>query len=235
MTLTGVGTAFSAFDYQTWQQIAGDMVRSYVPTGLAVTAKAASTRTVTVAAGRAYGAGATVTSSAAQDVALDAPTTASARIDLIVLRIDFSQPPASAFSITFHKGTSATTPPAPTRVNGGIWEIPLARVTVPGTGGSAQLTTANVVDARPLFPARTFTGQATVTIPSGGGTGSTTVTFPVGTNFVTAPGIQLTPRTGAAAGTVVNYWTANETTTSFDISASRTTGTDMTFTWTATA
>jgi hypothetical protein len=75
---------------------------------------------------------------------VDAADMVLSRVDRVVVRLDMSN---RLMEIAIKKGTpGSSSPPALTRVEGGIWEISLAQVAVPG--GTVALTQANITDER---------------------------------------------------------------------------------------
>lgn len=75
---------------------------------------------------------------------VDAADMVLSRVDRVVVRLDTSN---RLMEIAIKKGTpGSSSPPALTRVEGGIWEISLAQVAVPG--GTVALTQANITDER---------------------------------------------------------------------------------------
>lgn len=75
---------------------------------------------------------------------VDAADMVLSRVDRVVVRLDTSN---RLMEIAIKKGTPGSSlPPALTRVEGGIWEISLAQVAVPG--GTVALTQANITDER---------------------------------------------------------------------------------------
>lgn len=81
---------------------------------------------------------------AALPLTVDAADLVLSRVDRVVVRLDTSN---RLMEIAIKKGTpGSSSPPALTRVEGGIWEISLAQVAVPG--GTVALTQANITDER---------------------------------------------------------------------------------------
>jgi len=81
---------------------------------------------------------------AALPLTVDAADMVLSRVDRVVVRLDTSN---RLMEIAIKKGTpGSSSPPALTRVEGGIWEISLAQVAVPG--GTVALTQANITDER---------------------------------------------------------------------------------------
>lgn len=73
-----------------------------------------------------------------------ATASAAARVDLVVLRMDYA---TNAIAPAIRAGTSgSTTPPSPVWGTGGIYEFPLATVAV--NAGVATIVAANIVDKR---------------------------------------------------------------------------------------
>lgn len=136
------------------------MVRG--PDDLKVTAVTGLQRTVSVAAGSALTCGVMTVETAARQLQLAANTGASARLDLVVLRIVWAGLGASTATLDVKQGTpGALNPPTPTRSPGSVYEAPLAVVRVaPNTG---QLSGATVFPIAPYGgrggPLHTLQGQ----------------------------------------------------------------------------
>lgn len=121
------------------------VVGDYNGTDFKVTANSSGLE-VHVASGFAIVRGHAVNSTATEDVAISTPG-ASMRKDLIVLELD-----PSTNSITLQAITSgSSTPPSPTQTSTGIFQLPLAEVTV--EPGVASIASSKVKDIR------NFTGQ----------------------------------------------------------------------------
>jgi hypothetical protein len=128
------GTLFRQFQDDGLVGVPGDIGGSVTPvTGFTVRAAAFVL---------AYLGGVAVSSTSTVDVTLDAAS-ASTRIDRVVVRIDAGD----NVSIAVLKGTSGVSSPAGlTQVPGGIYEIPLARITV--APGTSTVLAADIVDER---------------------------------------------------------------------------------------
>ncbi|MBL1104950.1 hypothetical protein JK361_10140 [Streptomyces sp. 5-8] len=119
-----------------------DGVRATDPTGTNLRVSGSNASTVAVAAGEAWIQGTYYSNSASLNVSV--PTNSgggTARNDLVVLRRD-----PSADSITVQYKTGGTAFPTLTQTLNGIWEIPLAQVTV--AAGASVVAPAGVVDQR---------------------------------------------------------------------------------------
>lgn len=114
-------------------------------TSLAVSANTGMA--VNVAAGFAIVRGFAYQSTAVEPLTLDAGNT-QPRIDLVILRLD---PTVNSVVLAVKKGTPAASPtdPALTQVEGAVWEMPLAKVTV-GANATA-VGPLDIADARPLL------------------------------------------------------------------------------------
>lgn len=160
-----------------------------VDTGLVVSA--ATGRQVSVSSGLAVVCGALAESDAAGTLTLDANAGSSARVDYIVLEVNWAG--AGSASIKAVKGSSST-PPALTQTPGSLWQMPLARVTV--GAGATTLTSANVEGARPLpRVVKGFPG----TIDLSQSVGREAAPKTVGSVSVADPGWPYTVRVTAAA------------------------------------
>lgn len=120
-----------------------------------------SVTSVQIAAGRAWVGGFYYELTAAMNVAISANTANTGRVDLIVVRLDMSKP---AVNLAVRKGTNAATPvpPQPARQAGGIWELPLAHVTVPANGGTITVANRAPMNFPPsvAFPWNAYEGTA---------------------------------------------------------------------------
>jgi hypothetical protein len=129
-----------------WAEAVSDTGNQLVPS-----LPAASTRTVAIAAGDAAACGVLVQNSASVNATLTANSSGNPRIDIVVLRINWSGTNTTGGTIVTIAGTAAATPVAPTltRTPGATWEIPLARITIPS--GTTQLTSTMLEDVRPTI------------------------------------------------------------------------------------
>lgn len=100
---------------------------------------------VQVAQGYAILRGHAVENDAPATVTLDAADPTNPRIDRVVLRLD---PVADGISLFVIKGTPAATPTVPeiTRTKTGVWDLPLARIVVPG--GALNVISGNIISDR---------------------------------------------------------------------------------------
>lgn len=119
-----------------------DGIHATTPTSGACKVTASGTATVSVGAGRAYVQGYHYHNLSAKTVSVPANAGGTARVDLVVLKLD----PLSANNITAVYKTGGTTAPSLQQDDEGIWEIPLAQVTVPA--GSSTVPSGNVIDLR---------------------------------------------------------------------------------------
>lgn len=218
---------------------------------------ATGTRKVSIDSGAAAIAGvwSLATNDVTYSVTHDSNTGTQSRIDVVVLTVDWtaataaynantgsestkaSAARAAGSYLDIVKGQPANTPSVPqlTQTAGTLWQMPLARVLVrPGVG---QFLTSDLTDARPYTPEKVCSG--TIVLSDGGTAPKTlSVAFPVGF-FRNPPRVQLTPQTGAAAGTtfdtttVSNLSASSITAASFAASLNRTTTTSVTVSWTA--
>lgn len=88
-----------------------------------------------------------INNTAAYMLTLDAPDVVLNRIDRIVLRLNADEKLRN-MEIAIKKGTLASNPAAPTltRVPGGVWELSLARISVPA--GVTEITQSAITDER---------------------------------------------------------------------------------------
>lgn len=114
---------------------------------------------VKVAGGLAVIAGcAAIESSAAPaTLAIEPNATGAVRVDTVVLRRDFTA--ANVVTLVVKAGPGGSSGPALTQIVGGVWEEPLADVTV--AAGAATITSANVADRRRLLPSNVQTWATT--------------------------------------------------------------------------
>lgn len=148
-----------------------------VPTGLTASA-AAGTRQVSITAGTAVLPGLLVDSSATVTTTHAANTGTTNRADLVVLRADWT---ANTTSLAVVQGSSST-PPALTQIEGSLWEMPLALVTV--RPSVSTLLSSDVAVCKPLpRVARTATGSLSSVTRAYNST-----FFTVGTITMTDPG-----------------------------------------------
>lgn len=101
---------------------------------------------VKAAAGSAFVRGFFLSSTAVETIQIQ-PATAQPRIDRVVARLN---PATDSITLAVLPGTPAATSPAPpalTQTDTGIWDMPLARVTV--RAGTATISAADVADERP--------------------------------------------------------------------------------------
>lgn len=108
------------------------------------------TRAVAITSGAAAAAGVLAEANAAGTVNLAANGTGNPRIDLVVLQILWSGGATSGGTFTSVPGVAQVSPtaPDPQQDPGILWQIPLARVTVPA--GATSITAGNIDDCRPL-------------------------------------------------------------------------------------
>ncbi|MFF8629690.1 hypothetical protein [Streptomyces werraensis] len=99
----------------------------------------------TVNPGRALVGGFFYQLTADMNVTLTANTGTTGRIDLIVLRADFSK---GAVNLAVKTGQPSATPVVPslTRTYGGVWEMALHQVTVPANGGTTVSSNVSPYD-----------------------------------------------------------------------------------------
>lgn len=226
-----------SIDEARWAQLHADAMdglrKEFVAAGLIVTAKAASTRTVTISAGRSVQAGTLAVSDAATDFVVPAASSGSPQIQLVCLEVDWSKSSALAGRFMAVTGSPGATPVAPnsTKTPGTLWQIPLARVRLPSSA-TAQLTAAMITPAAPVASEKVW--STTVIVSDGGDYPSNqAVTYPLGM-FTTAPRVQLTAITGAGASTISNLDVGSLTADGCTVSIARSTVTNVTVCVTAT-
>jgi len=100
-----------------------------------------SGRQVLVRTGRAIVRGVFYENTTTKTVAIAANSTGSTRLDRIVLKLD-----PTANTVTAVAKTGSTSPPALTQDDTGVWEMPLARVTV--ANGATGIAAGQVTDER---------------------------------------------------------------------------------------
>jgi len=175
MAITAYGTSPSMGETE-WAQFQDILGRGgwnevvSASTHFAVTA-ASGTRLVSVSAGEMAACGILVKNSAAVSVALASNATGLARIDAIVLRIDWTGDVSDAATIVAKTGTAAASPVAPSlsRTPGTLYEVLLANVAV--ASGAGQLVAANVTKRTPQQRVPTVTRiQPDATTVTGSGT-----------------------------------------------------------------
>lgn len=129
-----------------------------------VVSVATGDRALSVSAnGHAYVPGVRIVSDAPVTLNLDSNASGSARIDTIVLQVDWSGTASTAGSVAVVKGTPGAPPvrPSVTREWGVLWQIPLAHVRVANSAG--QLVAGNVTNAYP----QADTGRVALALPGG--------------------------------------------------------------------
>lgn len=150
ITLYGVDPSI---DELRWAQLHALATDTRV-NGLAVTASG-GTRGLSIGTGEAYAAGVYAISNATGTVTLATNTSGQARIDYVVLQIDWTLTQTTGGTLTSVTGTPAATPVAPnlTQTAGVKWQIPLARVTVGSDNATLTIEsvwTAASVAQRPI-------------------------------------------------------------------------------------
>lgn len=158
-----------SIDKVEWSQLFADMLAAapameVVSSGLVVTASA-GTRTVSISAGRAAAAGVLLVSDAAETRQLDSAAAGTARADLIVARINWSN---NTGAIEVVKGVALAgddpQPRVPVRTPGTLWQVPLGYVVISSTSGALLARDIN----RGMVPVPS-TGRV-ATDPAGGWT-----------------------------------------------------------------
>ncbi len=146
---------------------------------------------VKVPAGEAWVFGHKYKNSAQVTKAIAAADASNPRIDLVVLRADFTD---KTVTIQVKTGTPASSPTAPALTqNSSLWEIPLAEVRV--NAAVSTITSGNVTDKRNLLGAtgrNVQMGTVTLTWP-GGSKNSNLATVTFSPAFPTTPFIALGP------------------------------------------
>ncbi|MFG3176580.1 hypothetical protein ACGFZC_16150 [[Kitasatospora] papulosa] len=139
---TGAAKAVSESQWQKMSHMwGGDRVDHQLGNGnepsanLPFSSKTINVTTLQISPGRAWVGGFFYELTSAQNVTITANAATTARIDLVVLRLDMAKP---AVNLTVRQGVNAATPvePQPVRQIGGVWELPLYAVTVPASGGA---------------------------------------------------------------------------------------------------
>ncbi|WP_425836931.1 hypothetical protein [Microbacterium sp. PA5] len=122
---------------------------SAVISGLTVSADSSGLN-VKVAAGTAYVRGHFYSSNAQETLAVDAGS-AQARIDTVVLRLEYGS--VNDVRLVVKKGTPAASPAAPTltQTDSGIYEFPLANIAV--AASAVTIAPGNLTDRRTYWPA----------------------------------------------------------------------------------
>lgn len=163
--------------------------RHNVASGFTVT-PGGGTRQTSIAAGVAVSPGVYVSSDATTTLTHSANATGANRVDYVVVRVNAA---TSTTTIAVVTGTSSTAPSL-TQTLGGIWEIPLARVTVPNAHATV-FNSGHIVTAKPL-PRRSYFSSDSVDAATIGHANSGTVVASVA---LTDPGWQYRVRvTGVA-------------------------------------
>jgi hypothetical protein len=158
--------------------------------------------TVAVAPGMAFVNGFYYHLDTTKNLAVPANGGGAARIDLVVLRAD-----QAANSVTAVYVTGGVTPPTLTRVENGVWEMPLAQCTV--AAGSSVVTAANVVDKR------YFTGRGVIpSTPTTRPTSAKNTLIIEGTDLYVGDGVdwRWLASVGLKDFTYTPVWSANGTT-----------------------
>lgn len=142
-----------------WQAMAhmwgGDRVdfqltaASYSAATLPFRSTTVNVTTVQIAPGKAWVGGFYYNLTSALNVTIEANSTTSDRLDLIVIRADMSKP---SVNLAVSKGVPAATPvaPQPVRQEGGIWELPLYEVRAPANGGTLVIASRAPYNAPPM-------------------------------------------------------------------------------------
>ena len=140
--------AAKAVSETRWQSMAhmwgGDRVDFILPAGatsyasMPFTMKVNNVTSIQVGVGKAWVGGFYYELTSAMNLTIAANTSTTGRLDLIVVRLDMAKP---SVNLAVRKGTNAATPllPQPVRQPGGVWELPLAQVTVPANGGALSI------------------------------------------------------------------------------------------------
>lgn len=179
-----------------------------VSTGLAVTPTAVA-REVSVSPGSAILTGVLGQASEAHTKVFASNGGTTNRLDILALVADWA---TNSVDLGVVQGASATVAPALTQVEGSLWQMPLARVTV--RPGVTTFAAADIVPAAPL-PRRTYLFKADVqTVQVGFSTSGVTAA----TKTIPDPGwpyilnIQTTVRVSGDAGYAAGRLTVNGTT-----------------------
>lgn len=167
MALSTVGMDSSILDEAQWTRLfrlarEGGPFRHAIHSGFVVTAEA-GTRTIHVSAGEASVGGVAVVSNDVEVRTLTANATSINRVDLIVLRLDWVN---NSATIAVRENTSVV--PSGGEVEGGTWDVPLARVTV--RPGVTTLANGDVEVCKPLLAKQiTYRGSAVAADTIGNG------------------------------------------------------------------
>ncbi|MER6102404.1 hypothetical protein ABT115_08755 [Streptomyces sp. NPDC001832] len=157
--ITGAAKAVSETQWQSMAHMWGaDRVDFRLPisnTGVSIpfSPKVLSSTSVQINPGKAWVGGFYYELTSTLTVPIEANTSTTGRIDLIVVRADMAKP---SVQIAVRKGTNSATPisPKPVRETGGIWEMPLYAVTVPAQNGPLDMARRAPFDIPPAvsFP-----------------------------------------------------------------------------------
>ncbi|MEU5166787.1 hypothetical protein [Streptomyces mutomycini] len=153
--ITGASKAVSEIQWQSMAHMwGGDRVDYLLPSGsvsstsLPFQPTVLSVTSVRIGAGRAWVGGFYYELTAPLTLAIEANSSNTGRLDLIVLRVDMTKP---AVNLAVRKGVNAASPvvPQPIRQPGSTWELPVAQVTVPPNGGTVTVGTRVPMDMPP--------------------------------------------------------------------------------------
>ncbi|WP_157875616.1 MULTISPECIES: hypothetical protein [unclassified Streptomyces] len=170
---TGASKAVSELD---WQSMAimwgGDRVDyelgygSQTASALPFHATVNNVTSVRVRAGKAWVGGFKYENTSNLDLAVAANSANTGRVDLVVIRADMSKP---AVNLAVRQGVNAATPvaPAPVRVAGGIWEMPLWEISVPANGGTITLSSRSPYTLPPSVAFPWNASQSAALMPPG--------------------------------------------------------------------
>lgn len=148
ITVNGVtGSITDAEWAQMWQDAMDGGREEYVPTGLQVSPS--SGRVLAVSAGRAFQSGASVVYTGGSTVTLGANAASAPRIDTVCMQVNWAGTESTAGSLVVVQGVAAANPVPRglTKTPGGIWQTPLAYVTV--APAASTISASSIVDARP--------------------------------------------------------------------------------------
>ncbi|MFE7113946.1 hypothetical protein ACFU99_00755 [Streptomyces sp. NPDC057654] len=153
-------------DAQRWQTLTAPAAPSGVigrwgDAALSVSVSTAQTAAVDVAPGRALVRGFAYQADQAVTLPLSRQTEAQPRIDLVVIEVDMANSRASA-KVLKGQPAVAPQPPGVRQIDGGIWQLPLAQVTVK----RGTTVVESIRDVRTLFDAGRPPAVNDVDIPS---------------------------------------------------------------------
>lgn len=134
------------YDAQDWELIFGSMVQDgYVPNieeEAEVTPQTPSDMEVVLQTGRVFANGKLIHISADEVLPVTSNSSGSTRIDLAVVRLDYTARTATPHILAGTPGGAAPTP----QQDASRWEVPLAEITV--ANGAVEILAGNILDVR---------------------------------------------------------------------------------------